>query len=123
MYQIKNKVYSDAGKILKYKNKYAYNFRDVDINDVSEIDICLNDMILKNNIAIYSGGLIRELIVNDYGLLKSKIISRQFTNDDQLAIILNKDDSEEDLLLFNKMQEWRIWAGVLAKHILSLWQH
>ena len=120
MYQIKNKIYSDAGKILKYKNKYAYNFRDVDLQDISEIDVYLNDMILKNNIAIYSGGLIRESIANDYGTLKSKIIARQFTNDDQIAIILNKDDSEEDLMLFNKMQEWRRWAGVLAKHILSL---
>jgi hypothetical protein len=34
--------------------------------------------------------------------------------------MLNKDDSEEDLLLFNKMQEWRAWAGIIAKKIVSV---
>ena len=120
MYQIKNLIYSDAGKILKYKNKYAYNLRDVDINDVSEIDIYLDDMTLNNRIVTYSNGLIKESFIDDYATLKSKIIARQFTNDDQIAIILNKEDSEEDKLLFNKMQKWREWAGILAKRIISL---
>jgi hypothetical protein len=43
-----------------------------------------------------------------------------FPNNDQIAIILNKDDSEEDMLLFNKMQEWRRWSGVVAKQILTV---
>lgn len=120
MYQVKNKIYSDAGKILKYKNKYAYNFRDIDIKDVSEIDIYLDDMSINQNIVTYSHGLIKESSIGEYAALKSRIVTRQFTNDDQIAIILNKDDSEEDKLLFDKMQEWRKWASVLAKRIISL---
>ena len=77
-------------------------------------------MRINRNIAIYSNGLIRESSVGDYGTLKSRIIARQFTNDDQIAIILNKDDSDEDKLLFDKMQEWREWASILAKRIISL---
>lgn len=34
--------------------------------------------------------------------------------------MLNKDNSEEDLLLFNKMQEWREWSGFIAKKIVSV---
>jgi hypothetical protein len=34
--------------------------------------------------------------------------------------MLNKDDSEEDLLLFTKMQEWREWSGEIAKKIHTL---
>lgn len=121
MYQIKDVIYADAGFILKYKNKIAYNFRDVDIKDVSEIAIDLNDMFIKNNKIVYSNGLLMEIkSCNTYADWKSKIVNKQFTNDDQIAIILNKDDSEEDLLLYNKMQEWRKWAGVVAKKIKNL---
>jgi hypothetical protein len=61
MYQIKDVIYADAGFILKYKNKIAYNFRDVDIKDVSEIAIDLNDMFIKNNKIVYSNGLLMEI--------------------------------------------------------------
>jgi hypothetical protein len=50
-------------------------------------------------------GLKDKITTSDFAKLKSKFVNKQFTNDDQIAIILNKDDSEEDVLLFNKMQE------------------
>lgn len=104
MYQIKNKIYADAGCVLKYKNKVAFSFEDVDIKDVLETKINLENMQKIGNFVLYDG--LRDKVVStDYGKLKSRFINKQFTNDDQLAIILNKDDSEEDLLLFNKMQE------------------
>lgn len=43
-----------------------------------------------------------------------------FSNNDQIAIMLNKDESDEDLFLFNKMQEWRKWASVVAKEVVKL---
>lgn len=123
MYQIKNKIYADAGYVLKYKNKVAFNFRDVDIKDVSEIVINFDDMFVKNNLIIYSNGLLREIkSCKTYGEWKSKFINKQFTNDDQIAIMLNKDDSEEDRLLYNKMQDWRRWSGELAKKIMEICQ-
>lgn len=121
MYKVKNKIYSDAGCVLKYKNQIAYVFRDVDIKDVSEIAIDLEDMVIKNKFIIYSKGLLREYInCKNYEDWKTKIIHKQFSNDDQIAIILNRNDSEEDLLIYNKMQEWRVWAGVVAKKIINL---
>ena len=83
MYRVKNKIYADAGCVLKYKNKVAFSFEGVNENDVLETKLNLEN------------------------IQKSKFVNKQFTNDDQIAIMLNKDDSEEDLLLFDKMQEWR----------------
>jgi hypothetical protein len=34
--------------------------------------------------------------------------------------MLNKDKSAADAELFDKMQEWRDWCGVLAKKVASL---
>lgn len=121
MYQLKDKIYADAGYILKYNNITAFNLRDVNIKDVSEIKINLDDMYIKGRYIIYSDGNCRDYMsCNSYGDWKKKIVNKQFTNDDQIAIILNKDFSEEDLFRFNKMQEWRQWAGEVAKRIQNL---
>lgn len=120
MYQVKNKVYADAGYLLKYKNKTAYNFKDIDPKDISEIKISLDDMIRSGNFILYSGNMKEHISCISYEDWKTKIIKKQFTNDDQIAIILNKDDSDEDLILFNKMQEWRAWASIVAKKIVSV---
>jgi hypothetical protein len=34
--------------------------------------------------------------------------------------MLNKDRSAEDAELFDKMQEYRDWCGVLAKKVISM---
>lgn len=119
MYQIKNKIYADAGYKLKHENKIAFNFENVDLKDVVEIPITFDNMRVEGNFIIY--GTNRDYIsCIEYGDWKKKLINKQFTNDDQIAIILNKDDSDDDLMLFNKMQEWREWSGVLAKKIVSV---
>lgn len=120
MYQIKNKIYADAGYILQYNNKFAFNFKDVDIKDVLEVKINLENMRKIDNFVIYSGNIRDYISCKEYKDWKKKWINKQFTNDDQIAIILNKDCSEEDLLLFNKMQEWRNWASIVAKNIITL---
>lgn len=118
MYQIKNKIYADAGYMLKYKNQVAFSFEDVDIQDILETKINLDNLQKIGKFVIYSDGLKDYISCKEYGDWKKKLINKQFTNDDQIAIMLNKDDSEEDLLLFNKMQEWREWCGTLAKKII-----
>ena len=56
----------------------------------------------------------------DYVGIKTKIIKMKYSNDDQIAIILNKDNSAEDLELYNKMQNWRDWAGEFAREVVKL---
>jgi hypothetical protein len=38
----------------------------------------------------------------------------RYSNDDQIAIILNKDESEKDKISYNRMQMWRRFADDLA---------
>lgn len=120
MYTIKNKIYADAGYILKYKNKVAFSLEDVDIKDVLETKINLENMQKIGNFVIYSDGLKEYINCTEFGDWKKKIINKQFTNDAQIAIILNKDDSAEDRLLFDKMQEWRKWASIVANKIMEI---
>ena len=118
MYTIKNKVYADAGCVLKYKNKVAFSFEGVDEKDVLETKINLDNMQKTGKFVTYDS-LKDYISCIEYKDWKKKWVNKQFSNDDQIAIILNKDESEEDLLLFNKMQEWREWSGVIAKKIVA----
>ena len=43
------------------------------------------------------------------------MIKLRYSNDDQLALMLNKDNSEEDKMYYDKMQEWREFSGHIAK--------
>lgn len=120
MYKIKNKLYADAGYVLKWKHMISFSFVDVDPAEVNEIKIDLEN-IKRNGCFIVYSDIMKELITGtSYKDWKTKWVNKQFPNDDQIAIMLNKDDSEEDLLLFNKMQEWRVWSGKVSKKIVDV---
>jgi hypothetical protein len=121
MYKVRNKVYAEAGSILIGKNKRGYSFLG-EVSDFSEKAIRLDDMKVDGQFLVYSDGLIRELYDPSatYEQLKAKYVKRLFSNDDQIAIMLNKDKSAADAELFDKMQEWRDWCGVMAKKVASL---
>lgn len=121
MYKVRNKVYADAGSILVGINKRGYVFLG-ELSEFSEEEIILDDMKIEGNFLVYSKGRIRELYNPNltYEQLKSKYVKVQFSNDDQLAIMLNRGRSKDDDLLFEKMQEWRDWCGIKAKKVISL---
>ena len=121
MYKIRNKVYADAGKILKGSSRIGYTFEG-EMSEFTEIDITLDDMVIEGNFISFTKGLLLQRYYPSatYEELKTREIHKLFSNDDQIAIMLNKDESENDLMIYNKMQEYRNWASVLAKKILSL---
>ena len=121
MYKVRNKVYAEAGSILIGKNKRGYSFLG-EVSDFSEKAIRLDDMKVDGQFLVYSDGLIRELYDPNatYEQLKAKYVKRLFSNDDQIAIMLNKDKSAADAELYERMQEWRDWCGVLAKKVKSM---
>lgn len=121
MYKVRNKVYADAGSILVGTNKRGYVFLG-ELSEFSEEAISLDDMKIEGNFLVYSKGRIRELYNPNltYEQLKSKYVKVLFSNDDQLAIMLNRGRTEDDDLLFEKMQEWRDWCGTKAKKVISL---
>jgi hypothetical protein len=121
MYKVRDKVYADAGKILIGKNKIGYIFKG-ELSDFTEEDVIINDMKVKGQFLVYSNGMVVEMYDKNatYEALKAKYVKRLFSNDDQIAIMLNHGRSEDDDMLFDKMQEWREWCGVLAKKVLTI---
>ena len=121
MYKIRNKVYPEAGYILVGKSSIGYVFQG-EFEEFTEQPITIDDMKVEGNFLLYSNGLVLERNYPDltYEEQKARIVKRLFSNDDQIAIMLNKGRSEQDDLVFNKMQEYRDWAGTLAKKIVSL---
>lgn len=51
-----------------------------------------------------------------YEAIKTHIIKMVFSQDDQLALMLNKD-TPDGAMLYAKMQEWRAFAAEVAKAI------
>ena len=54
---------------------------------------------------------------SDYATVKTEMIKKRYSNDDQIAIMLNAQLSEEDKIYYDKMQEWREFSGYIAKSI------
>ena len=120
MYIYKNIVYSDPGKYLKYKNNIGFQFPESE--GIMEYDLIIDDIYKVGNMAYYNGGTLAQPIFNNglYGDYKSAIIKKRYSNDDQIAIILNKEDSEEDRIRYERMMQWREFAADLAKKIANL---
>lgn len=120
MYIKNNVVYADAGNILVATNAIGYSLTD-DIANIQEQPINIQDMKLEGKFLKYSNGLIVQGYKQlDYAGWKAEIIKWRYTIDDQMAIILNKDENPEKLLDFDRMQAWRNWASTLANKILSV---
>lgn len=121
MYKVRDKVYADAGKILIGQSRRGYVFKG-ELSEFSEEDIIIDDMRIEGKFLIYSNGMIRELYDPDatYEQLKAKYVKRHYSNDDQIAIMLNHGRTEDDNMVFDKMQEWREWCGTLAKKVAGL---
>jgi hypothetical protein len=120
MYIKNNVVYADAGNILISKTAIGYSLI-ADIANIQEQQVNLQDMKLEGEFLKYSDGLVVQGYKNlDYAGWKAAVIKWRYTIDDQMAIILNKDESAETLLEYNRMQEWRDWAGTLANKILNI---
>ena len=120
MFTINNTIYADAGNILIGDNKVGYQFIGKE-SEFKEQKIKYDDINIKGSFIKYDNDRLLELIPRQpsYGYFKSCIIKKRYGNDDQIAILLNKDSSEEDLLKYNKMQEWRDWASILAKAFMD----
>ena len=125
MYKIGNKTYADAGYHLKRGGSIAYFFED-NGQEIQEIKTDIEDMHATDSIILWSKNKIAQKIIKngDYGDYKKAIIQKKYSNDDQIAIILNKDSGlEEDLFAYQKMQEWREWASTVAKKIMEVLYH
>ena len=113
-----NIIFSEAGKYLSAQNFLGFKVLDSDASKYTEKDF--DEPTISGQFLIM--GEIRTLLpeIINYENLKKKFIEWHYSNDNQIAIILNKDSSDEDKVCYDKMQEWRNWSGDLAKKVLAL---
>ena len=113
-------LYADAFKYLKHKKGNilalsttgsADNYEEFLMNDPLDVEIS-GKMVFWNNRKFAT----RPATLTKEGV-KTSIIKSRYSNDDQLAIILNKDNDETAAMYFQKMQEWREFAGFIARSI------
>lgn len=111
-------LYADAHKYLRHKDRNevalqlrasADDFTEVDMGD---LNVSVSDGVVKFGtwFVVFPDSL-------KYGDVKRAVIQLRYSNDDQMALILNKDDSEDDAMLYQKMQEWREFASEIAKAV------
>lgn len=113
-----NKVYADTYKYLQHKTKNIIAFSFVGkADDFDEIDMTLPIQIeIVGDMILWQGKKFAICVKKfDYASIKEQIIKSRYSYDEQIAIILNLDRSDEDRLLYQKMQEWRDFASEIAR--------
>ena len=121
MYKIGNYDFADAGYYLKRGSALGYVFKDTG-EEVQEIKATVDDMHRTGSVLLWSGDTLAQAVIKNgvYADYKKAIIQKKYNNDDQIAIMLNKDSGlEEDIMAYEKMQEWREWASLVAKRIIE----
>jgi hypothetical protein len=121
MYVKGNIVYADAYKYLKHKERnivaLSIKGNPDDYEEVS-MDMPLEVKVNGNMISWNKGMFMKNVSGLSYEGIKSTIIKSRYSYDDQIAIMLNKDESEEKRMYFDKMQQWREFAAGLTKAAL-----
>lgn len=114
MYKIKDTVYADAGSILVNDSIKAYQAKG-NVEDFTEHQISLDDLIIDGNLVKYDGIVQKYNPSWTYAQLKMDMVKKRYSNDDQLAVMLNDDETA-----YEKMQEWRVWCSTVAHKILEV---
>ena len=112
-------IYSEAGYILKCGNKKAFQLPYDTSKEYIEIPINITNTKIESGMINMDGVVFRNNEKYDYGQWKANIIKKRYSNDDQIAIMLNRGD-EESNTIYNKMMQWREYASVLAKKFVEL---
>lgn len=111
---IKNGIsYSDPGHYLIKGNAIGFKLAG---SNPQEYPLDLTDAHISNGYFKFNKDLFSIKVIPGwkYADYKNHIIKWRYSNDDQIAIILNKDDSESDLMEYNRMMDWRSFAAKLA---------
>lgn len=115
-------IYADAYKYLRHKEKNiiaqsikgsANDYEEIPMSHPLDIEIS-GGMVFWNNRMFAN---CPESLTKD--VVKASIIKSRYSNDDQLAIILNKDEGEKGDMYYRKMQEWREFASVIARIVCN----
>ena len=113
-----NKIYADTYKYLRHKTKAAIGLTMVgNEDDFEEVDMTLPvSLSVKGNMVTWENGKLAFFAKEKkYAAIKEQLVKSRYTNDEQIAIMLNKDASEDGQLYYQRMQDWRSFSEELAK--------
>ena len=113
-------LYADAFKYLRHKRRseVALQLR-ADAEDFIEVDIEPLNVEIKGDMIGFGTWFVVRPDSFEYGDIKKAIIQMRYSNDDPLALMLKRDNSEEAHMYFEKMQEWRRFATAVAKEAVG----
>jgi len=123
MYTKGNQTFADAGNQLALEgNGYAFQAESLTVTD--EIPVTLEDMDIRysgsTRIAVCTAERVSFVAHDTFAENKKSVVGMRYSNDDQLAIMLNRDGSEEREQDYERMQAWRDFAAAVAAKIDSL---
>lgn len=113
-----NRVYADTYKYLQHKslNIVALSFVG-NADDFHEVDMKLPiEASVVGNMIFWEGKKLAILPKKtDYASIKEHVIKSRYSNDEQIAIMLNKGKTADGDLQYSRMQAWRDFASELAR--------
>lgn len=111
-----NKIIPDAGKIFKLANRISFTL-PYDAVGYEILDINLDNVSLDSEYAYIDNKF--AVKIEDKTPLKGRLINKVFSNDDELAILLNYQASKtaQNKEKLELLQSWRDWFGNLANII------
>ena len=101
MYTKNDRIYAEAGYYLVCGNSIGRNLLKDDSQIVHEVKMKFDDLrIVKTTnsmIAVCSDGKVKFLIPNEptYDSIKKSIVNGRFSSEEQVDIIINKDNDDE----------------------------
>lgn len=113
---INNFYIPDAGKIFKFNNALTFKVPASETN-YEVLDIDVNNISINSSYAYVDNKFCVKL--NTPKGLKGQLINMIFSNDDEIAILLNHQQSKtaENKQKLDLLQNWRNWCGNLVKLI------
>lgn len=126
MYTKNDRIYADAGYYLVCGTSIGRNLLDDGLGDVSEVKIKLDDMKIiqtpDSKMAVCSDGKINFSVPSEltYDSIKKSIINGTFSSDEQVNIILNKDNDEEAKKSYERLLDMIDFAEKVSKLICPM---
>ena len=111
MYEKDGIVYSDGYKYLKHKTERVVGFAvPGKAEDFEEADVDMSTLTVDSDTVTLNGTLKIGISGWNHKSIKRKVIVSRYSNDDQIAIMLNGDEKS-----MQRMQRWREFADEVSE--------
>lgn len=121
MYVKDNTLYADPYSYLKLRNApvvaMAMPLTETSEDDYEEIPFSSPLDVCVDGNTVYWGKRLFLVRVKSlkYADIKTAVIKSRYSDDDQMALLLNRDKGPDRELLYQKMQQWRSFAADIAR--------